>query len=43
VHAIDIGNNGLVGHTGSDKSDMTARIERFGEWMGNIGENISFG
>lgn len=22
---------------------MTDRIERYGEWMGNIGENISFG
>ncbi len=42
-HAVDIGNNGIAGHAGSDGSDMTSRIERYGEWMGHIGENISFG
>jgi uncharacterized protein YkwD len=42
-HAEDIGPKGITGHTGSDGSSMTDRIERYGEWMGNIGENISFG
>jgi uncharacterized protein YkwD len=42
-HANDIGPKGITGHTGSDGSSMTDRIERYGEWMGHIGENISFG
>lgn len=42
-HADDIGPKGITGHTGSDGSSMTDRIERYGDWMGHIGENISFG
>lgn len=42
-HANDIGPKGIVGHSGSDGSTMTDRIERYGEWMGHVGENISFG
>lgn len=42
-HANDIGPKGLVSHSGSDGSSMTTRIERYGEWSGQIGENIEFG
>ena len=42
-HANDIGSKGIVSHTGSDGSSMTERIDRYGEWMGKIAENIDFG
>lgn len=34
---------GISGHTGSDGSSMSARLTRYGDWMGKIGENIDFG
>lgn len=42
-HAEDIGPKGIAGHEGSDGSTMQDRIERYGDWSGYIGENISFG
>ena len=42
-HAKDIGHKGISSHTGSDHSSMSDRMERYGEWMGKIGENIDFG
>ncbi|KAM3127860.1 hypothetical protein pb186bvf_020050 [Paramecium bursaria] len=42
-HVNDTGPKGVVGHTGADKSTMSDRIERYVEWSGNIGENISYG
>lgn len=42
-HINDLGPKGLTGHTGSDGSSVDQRIERYGEWGGKIGENISFG
>ena len=42
-HTDDIGPKGIAGHDGSDGSHMSDRIERYGEWMVTIGENISFG
>jgi len=41
-HAKDIGASGSTSHTGSDKSTMQERIERFGDWTELIGENICF-
>lgn len=42
-HASDQSVTGEVGHTGKDRSDIDERIERYGKWKGNIGENISYG
>ncbi|EAR94566.1 SCP-like extracellular protein (macronuclear) [Tetrahymena thermophila SB210] len=42
-HANDIGPKGISNHTGSDGSSMSNRLERYGDWMGKIGENIDFG
>ncbi len=42
-HANDIGPKGITGHTGSDGSSMTSRLDRYGKWMGKCGENICFG
>jgi uncharacterized protein YkwD len=42
-HAKDIGPKGICGHNGSDGSSMSERIERYGQWSGNVGENIDFG
>ncbi|EGR31942.1 scp-like extracellular, putative [Ichthyophthirius multifiliis] len=42
-HANDIGPKGITGHNGSDGSTMTSRLEKYGDWMGKIGENICFG
>jgi len=33
----------LSGHTGSDGSSMSGRLERYGDWNGKIGENCDFG
>lgn len=43
LHASDTGPKGITGHTGSNNSSMSSRIERFGEWNGQIGENIDYG
>ncbi|ETV67476.1 hypothetical protein, variant 7 [Aphanomyces astaci] len=42
-HALDLGNNGAVSHTGSDGSTMVGRLEHYGEWKGSIGELLAFG
>lgn len=41
--ARDQGKTGNVGHTGSDGSTMTDRINRYGKWNFKIGENIDYG
>lgn len=41
-HCIDIGENNLASHEGSDGSRMVDRIERYGEWKTSIAENICF-
>jgi len=42
-HVKDIGPKGITGHTGSDKSSPSERIERHGQWRFTMGENIDFG
>ena len=42
-HAKDIGGKGITGHTGSDGSSMTDRMDRYGKWQSKCGENCSFG
>jgi len=42
-HAEDIGPKGICGHTGSNGSSMTDRMNKYGKWDITCGENISFG
>ncbi len=42
-HVLDSGSRGMRGHNGSDGSRLGTRIDRYGRWMGSIGENISYG
>jgi uncharacterized protein YkwD len=39
----DAGPRGAVGHTGRDGSQVTDRVNRYGTWQGQVGENISYG
>jgi uncharacterized protein YkwD len=42
-HVNDIGPKGAATHDGSDGSNVSDRIERYGEWDGALAENIEFG
>lgn len=42
-HQKDQAKTGKTGHTGSDRSGMKERIERYGEWQVRIAENIAYG
>ncbi|HBO39950.1 MAG TPA: CAP domain-containing protein [Spirochaetaceae bacterium] len=42
-HAADQARSGAVGHTGSDRSTMSQRISRYGQWQRSAGENIAYG
>lgn len=42
-HCNDIGPQGVCGHTGTNGSTMSGRLEKHGKWSGSIAENISFG
>lgn len=42
-HALDLGSKGAVGHVGSDGSSPSSRVNRYGQWVGSISENIAFG
>lgn len=42
-HAEDQAKNGTTGHTGSDRSTMETRLNRYGKWDISAGENISYG
>ena len=39
----DTGRPGLTGHKGADGSEFDRRIDRYGQWSGEIGENIAYG
>lgn len=43
AHVEDLGPKGLTGHDSSDGLDAAARIEKFGQWAGQLGENIDYG
>jgi uncharacterized protein YkwD len=42
-HVNDIGPKSIVGHSGSDGSNPSIRMQRYGKWQKTAGENISFG
>ncbi len=42
-HALDLSLTGETGHIGSDRSEFSTRIERYGQWIFSIGEVISYG
>jgi uncharacterized protein YkwD len=42
-HQKDQARTGKTGHTGSDRSNLKERIERYGEWQVRIAENIAYG
>jgi uncharacterized protein YkwD len=39
----DAGRRGLTGHKGADGSEFDRRIDRYGQWSGEIAENIAYG
>ena len=41
-HVIDIGDKGISGHRGSNKSTLNERIEKYIEWNGLISESIQY-
>ena len=42
-HVADTGSRGTMSHAGSDGSHTWDRVERYGRWVGTVGENISYG
>lgn len=43
AHANDQSTNGKTSHTGSDGSNPSQRVNRYGSWDISLGENISYG
>ncbi|HUO22195.1 MAG TPA: CAP domain-containing protein [Caulobacteraceae bacterium] len=42
-HVLDQGPSGQIGHTGTDGSILPERIDRRGQWVGLIAEDIGYG
>jgi hypothetical protein len=42
-HVTDTGPKSIIGHTGSNGSSMSDRINRYGTWKSGASENISYG
>ncbi len=42
-HTVDQGKRGATGHTGSDGSSPSVRVNRYGKWQSKVAENISYG
>ena len=42
-HTLDIGPSGMMSHTGSNRSTLRDRVQRYGRWEGGLGEAISYG
>lgn len=42
-HAKDQSESGLTGHDGADQSNPQGRVERYGQWLNTMGENIAYG
>jgi uncharacterized protein YkwD len=42
-HVDDTAPKGLIGHQGSDGSTVGERVNRYGSWEKQVGENISYG
>mmetsp|Transcript_15247 Transcript_15247/g.50072 ORF Transcript_15247/g.50072 Transcript_15247/m.50072 type:complete len:275 (-) Transcript_15247:1234-2058(-) len=42
-HVADLGPSGRTGHTGSDGSQCSDRLRRYGAWQSACAENIDFG
>lgn len=42
-HVSDTGGRGTMSHSGSDGSRTWDRVERYGRWIGLVGENIAYG
>lgn len=42
-HVFDLGLKGVTSHTGTDGSVPGLRLNRYGAWQNDVGENINFG
>ena len=43
AHVRDQSGNGMTGHRGANNSMIEDRVRPFGNWQGDIGENITYG
>lgn len=41
-HGVDLTTNGIMGHVGSDGTRPNERVDRYGKWLGSIGEAIVY-